>query len=161
MKTEFKTRRSINCLSGSSHWTVTLFPGRWATTPEEIEYEQEWRSGESTRLPPMKPGSNSGVDAMCELDLLLVFSFDLRGFCPGTTVSPLLKNQPFQIPIQSGTHGHVSTSSHELLSAPWVKQLQLQWQLQIKRSSVQNPSDSKKFKTYLKDSYCSNYKSWN
>ena len=75
--------------------------------------------------------------------------------------SPLLKNQPFQIPIQSGTHGHVSTSSHELLSAPWVKQLQLQWQLQIKRSSVQNPSDSKKFKTYLKDSYCSNYKSWN
>ena len=34
--------------------------------------------------------------------------------------SPLLKNQHFQIPIRSGTHGHVSTSSHELLSAPWV-----------------------------------------
>ena len=30
--------------------------------------------------------------------------------------SPLLKNQHFQIPIGSGTHGHVSTSSYELLS---------------------------------------------
>ena len=35
--------------------------------------------------------------------------------------SPLLKNQHFQIPIRSGKHGHVSTSSYELLSAPWVK----------------------------------------
>ena len=32
--------------------------------------------------------------------------------------SPLLKNQHFQIPIGSGTHGHVSTSSYELLSDP-------------------------------------------
>ena len=38
--------------------------------------------------------------------------------------SPLLKNQHFQIPIRSGTHGHVSTSSYELLSAPWVNKLQ-------------------------------------
>ena len=42
--------------------------------------------------------------------------------------SPLLKNQHFQIPIRSGTHGHVSTSSYELLSAPWVNKLQLQLQ---------------------------------
>ena len=41
---------------------------------------------------------------------------------------PLLKNQHFQIPIRSGTHGHVSTSSYELLSAPWVNKLQLQLQ---------------------------------
>ena len=34
--------------------------------------------------------------------------------------SPLLKNLHFQIPIRSGTHGHVSTSSYELLSSPWV-----------------------------------------
>ena len=40
--------------------------------------------------------------------------------------SPLLKNQHFQIPIQSGTHGHVSTSSYELFSDPWVNKLQLQ-----------------------------------
>ena len=38
--------------------------------------------------------------------------------------SPLLKNQHFQIPIGSGTHGHVSTSSYELLSDPWVTKLQ-------------------------------------
>ena len=29
------------------------------------------------------------------------------------------------IPIRSGTHGHVSTSSYELLSAPWVNKLQI------------------------------------
>ena len=33
---------------------------------------------------------------------------------------PLLKNQHFQTPIRSGTHGHVSASSYELLSDPWV-----------------------------------------
>jgi len=38
--------------------------------------------------------------------------------------SPPLKNQHFQIPIRSGTHGHVSTSSYELLSDPWVNKLQ-------------------------------------
>ena len=37
--------------------------------------------------------------------------------------SPLHKNQLFQIPIRSGTHGHVSTSYYELLSAPWAKQI--------------------------------------
>ena len=39
--------------------------------------------------------------------------------------SPLLKNQHFQIPIRSGTHRHVSTSSYELLNAPWVNKLQI------------------------------------
>ena len=34
------------------------------------------------------------------------------------------RDQHFQIPIRSGTHGHVSTSSYELLSAPWVNKLQ-------------------------------------
>ena len=33
-------------------------------------------------------------------------------------------DQHFQIPIRSGTHGHVSTSSYELLSDPWVNKLQ-------------------------------------
>ena len=41
--------------------------------------------------------------------------------------SPLLKNQHFQVPIQSGTHRHVSTSSWELLTAPWVNNLQWQY----------------------------------
>ena len=42
------------------------------------------------------------------LSLLLVLSFTPRGFSP---VSPLLINQHFQIPIRSGTHGHVEASS--------------------------------------------------
>ena len=37
---------------------------------------------------------------------------------------PLLKNQHFQVLIRSGTHGHVSTSSYEFSSAPWVNKLQ-------------------------------------
>ena len=65
------------------------------------------------------PGSNPGVDAICELSLLLVPSLAPRGFSLGTPVFP----SP-QIPIKSGTHGHVSTSSYELLSAPWVNKLQ-------------------------------------
>ena len=38
--------------------------------------------------------------------------------------SPPLKIQHFQIPIRTGTHGHVSTSSPVLVSAPWVNKLQ-------------------------------------
>ena len=70
------------------------------------------------------PGSNPGVDAMRGLSLLLVLSRLPRGFSSGTPVLPLLQNQHFQIPIRSGTHGHNSTSSYELLSAPWVNTLQ-------------------------------------
>ena len=75
-------------------------------------------------------GSNPGVDAICGLSLLLVLSLAPRGFPPGTPVSPLFKNQHFQIPIPSGTHGHISTSffsSSDLLSIPWVNKLQFQF----------------------------------
>ena len=34
------------------------------------------------------PGSNPSIDAMCGLSLLLVLSFALRGFSPGTPVLP-------------------------------------------------------------------------
>ena len=34
------------------------------------------------------PGSNPGIDAMCGLSLLLVLSFALRGFSPGTPALP-------------------------------------------------------------------------
>ena len=50
---------------------------------------------------------------------------------------PLLKNQHFQIPIRSGAHGHVSTSCHELLSAPWVPNYNLQLQLQFSGSKAE------------------------
>ena len=53
--------------------------------------EQGWRSGESTRLPLVWPGFNSGVDAICGLSLLLVLFVAPRGFSPGTPAFPLLK----------------------------------------------------------------------
>ena len=58
--------------------------------------------------------------SICRLSLLLVLSLTPRGFLWVLQFSPLLKNQHFQIPIQSGKHRHVSTSSWELLIAPWV-----------------------------------------
>ena len=76
------------------------------------------------------PGSNPGVEAICGLSLVLVLSLAPTVFLRVLRFSPLLENQHFQIPIRSGTHGHVSTSSYELLSAPWVNKLQLQLQLQ-------------------------------
>ena len=74
------------------------------------------------------PGSNPGVEAICGLSLVLVLSLAPTVFLRVLRFSPLLENQHFQIPIRSGTHGHVSTSSYELLSAPWVNKLQLQLQ---------------------------------
>ena len=62
-------------------------------------------------------GLNPGVDAICGLSLLLVLSLAQRDFF-------VFKNQHFQIPIRSGTHRHVSASSYELLSDPWVNKLQ-------------------------------------
>ena len=64
-----------------------------------------WRTGESTCLPPIQcvPGSNPGVDAICELRLLLVLFFSLRGFPPGTLVFP----SP-----QRPTFSHVLSPNH-------------------------------------------------
>ena len=60
------------------------------------------------------PGSDTGVDIICGLSLLFVLT---------------QKKQHVQIPIRSGTHGHNSTSSQELLSATWVNN-----KLQLKRN---------------------------
>ena len=46
-------------------------------------------------------------------------------FVVGSLFPLLFKNQHLQIPIQSWTHGQVSTSSRELLSAPSENKLQL------------------------------------
>ena len=62
------------------------------------------------------PGSNPGVEAIVVGSLPCSERFRVLRF------SPLLKNQHFQ--IRSGTHGHVSKSSRELPSAPWVNKLQ-------------------------------------
>ena len=104
----------------------------------EIFREQEWRSGESTRLPPMWPGVRILASTpLCGLSLLLVLSLVSRGFLRELQFFPLLKNQHFQIPIRSGAHGHVSTSCHELLSAPWVPNYNLQLQLQFSGSKAE------------------------
>ena len=48
-----------------------------------------WWSGESRHLPPICGlGSNSGINVIFGLSLLLVLSFAPRGFSPGTPVFP-------------------------------------------------------------------------
>ena len=87
--------------------------------------EQGWRRmGRALASHQCGPGSNPGDDAICELSLLLVLSFAPRGLSPGTP--PVFLSLKNQIPIRSGTHGHVLKSSEQLLSAPWVNKLQLQ-----------------------------------
>ena len=48
------------------------------------------------------PSSSPGIDAICGLSLLLVFSFAPRGFSLGALVFPSLLNQLFQSPIRPG-----------------------------------------------------------
>ena len=67
--------------------------GSLRTTFQPVEYqhdfkEQGWHSAESSRLPLMWPWFKSGVDAICELRLLLVLFLASRDFSPGTLVFP-------------------------------------------------------------------------
>ena len=68
------------------------------------------------------PRLNPGVEAICGLNFLLVLSLAHEVFLRVPRFSPFFKHS--QIPIRSGMHGHVSMSSLELLSAPWVNKLQ-------------------------------------
>ena len=68
------------------------------------------------------PRLNPGVEAICGLNFLLVLSLAHEVFLRVPRFSPFFKH--CQIPIRSGMHGHVSMSSLELLSAPWVNKLQ-------------------------------------
>ena len=71
---------------------------------------QGWRSGESQHGSHQRgPGVNPRVDATCGLSLLLVL-FSERFFQILWLSDPLLKKQHFQVPIRSGTHGHVQRS---------------------------------------------------
>ena len=53
---------------------------------------QGWRSGESTRLPPMWPGFDSQIRSQMWVEFVGSLLCTER-FSPGTPVSPLLKNQ--------------------------------------------------------------------
>ena len=68
------------------------------------------------------PCLNPGIGAICGLNFLLVLSLAHEVFLRVPRFSPFSKH--CQIPIRSGMHGHVSMSSLELLSAPWLNKLQ-------------------------------------
>ena len=69
---------------------------------------QGWRSGESTRLPPMWPGFKSRRRRHMWVEFVVgSLPCSKRFFFRVLRFSPLLKNQQFQILIRSGTHGHV------------------------------------------------------
>ena len=57
--------------------------------------EQGWHSGESTRLPPMRPGLIPGPGVICGLSLLLFLFSAPRGFSPGTPVFPSPQKSTF------------------------------------------------------------------
>ena len=86
---------SLNLGSAESrHSRAHGRPGGWGW--------QGWRSGESTRLPPMWPGSIPGTGVICGLSLLLVLALAPRVFLRVLRFSSLHKNQHFQIPIRPG-----------------------------------------------------------
>ena len=62
--------------------------------------DQAWRSGESTRFPPMWPGFDSRT--IRGLSLLLVLVFAPRVFLRVVWLSSLHKNQHLLIPMQLG-----------------------------------------------------------
>ena len=77
-------------------------------------------------LPPMWPGFESWCQCHMRVEFVVgSLACSERVFSRYSNFPPLLKNQHFQIPIQSGMHGHVLTSSEELFSAPWVNKLQI------------------------------------
>ena len=76
-----------------------------------------WAVVRALRFHHCGPGSNPSIKAICEVSFCSLFQ---EAFLWVLQFSPLLKNQHLQIPIRSGMQADVSTSSHELLSAPWV-----------------------------------------
>jgi len=70
------------------------------------------------------------------LSLLLVHYSAPRSFSPGSPVSPLLKNQHFQIPIRSGNARPRLNEFFELLGAPWVNKLHLHLHLHFEEPAV-------------------------
>ena len=59
---------------------------------------QGWRSGESTRLPPMWPGFDSQIWRQMWVEFVGSLLCTER-FSPGTPVSPLLKKPKFEFDL--------------------------------------------------------------
>ena len=58
--------------------------------------EQDWRSGESTHLPPLWPGFDSQTQHLSGLSLLILLSAP-RGFSPGIPIFPSPQKQTFDL----------------------------------------------------------------
>ena len=84
------------------------------------EREKGWRSGETTRLPPMWPGFESWCCRHMWGEFVVGLSLDPRGFSPGTPV--------FFAPNPNSIW-NARTRFNEFfmnVSAPWVNKLHLQ-----------------------------------
>ena len=92
--------------------------------------KQGWRSGESTRLPPMWPRFESWRWRYMWVEFVVDSLPCSRGFFSGYSGFPLsLKTNTFKFQFDL-ERTDVSTSSYELLSAPWVNKLQFTIYLQ-------------------------------
>ena len=84
---------------------------------------QGWRSGESTRLPPMWPRFDSWIRRDMWIEFVVGFRPCSEGFCYGSSgFSSLLKNQHFQIQIRSGIRGPQVYKLKDCLSVTLIKQ---------------------------------------
>ena len=95
--------------------------------------EQRWRSGESARLPPMCPGFDSWARHHMWVEFIVGSLLCSERFFSGYYGFPLSsKTNISKFQFDPGMHGHLLTSSCELLGAPWVNKLQVQLQLATK-----------------------------
>ena len=77
---------------------------------------------ESTRLPPMCPGSIGRRGVICGLSLLFALYTSQGGFSLGTRVFPSPQKPTFPN-SDPGMHRHFWTTSCDLHGSPWVNKL--------------------------------------
>ena len=147
------------CLKKSSFLThIIVSQGDWLWKPANIKVEnnssvvyvqsflltvhnsmaQWWEHSHSTNVAYVQfQALKSRVGWVC-----CSFSPFLRKVFPWVIrFSPLLNNQLFQIPFRFGRHEPFSTSSLDLLSAPWVNKLHalFSWQIMTKEINAMFP----------------------
>ena len=81
--------------------------------------EPGWRSGESTRLPPMWPGFDSRTRFHMWVEFVVGSCPCSEGFSPGTSV--FLHPLHFQIPIRPGNSGEKSHSVDSTETSPFFR----------------------------------------
>ena len=69
--------------------------------------KQGWSSGENTFLPPMWPGFKSRSRRHLWVEFVVRFLLSPTGFHQVLRFPTPIKDQPFQIPISFGLHGHI------------------------------------------------------